>query len=471
VTITAYALAAVTILVSVVAGVFYVLTTWHRFRAERAQARRDEVEAAAAAGLAQARAEAEARRLAAEARKAENEADVFSLVAGNQVFVRDRDRTADWKPLHLNPQHRINGAPGEPTPLEVAAWQLYHGPKSVPAALLPPETEPVELPRRVNLLDLLPLEGATLGHLVLGVAAGPEGDVRPLSAPLGRLVHIGIGGSSGWGKSVFMQAIAYQLAAAADFAVELILVDSELTTFAPFAGCKRLRYPVIDDETDALAVIQDLGGEMSRRKGLFARFSPIPATLTDYNRLADSPLPFVILMIDESTALLDNKAIEAALRPIILKARKYGLFAILGGQDWKASSVSTTIRNQFCTRVHFKALDETQSRVLLRHPDAAHINTPGRGYAIIPGREIVEFQAPRIAAAAIIAAVGERQPAAAPQPLPAAPEPTPREQIILDLWDEGASFNQISKRINEGRTGGTYNDEIKGILKKFGVSG
>lgn len=47
-------------------------------------------------------------------------------------------------------------------------------------------------------------------------------------------------------------------------------------------------------------------------------------------------------------------------------------------------------------------------------------------------------------------------------------EPTPREKIILDLFDEGASLNQISKTINEGRTGGPYNEEIKSTLARYG---
>ncbi|MCP4288700.1 MAG: hypothetical protein GY792_30470 [Gammaproteobacteria bacterium] len=59
------------------------------------------------------------------------------------------------------------------------------------------------------------------------------------------------------------------------------------------------------------------------------------------------------------------------------------------------------------------------------------------------------------------------QPVAVPA-TPPEPEPTPREQVILDMWGEAASLNQISKRLNEGRTGSTYNKEIKSVLRQFG---
>ena len=104
----------------------------------------------------------------------------------------------------------------------------------------------------------------------------------------------------------------------------------------------------------------------------------------------------VTLLIDEATALLADKAIEEQIRTLALRARKYGIYAIMGGQDWKAASLDTAIRNQLSTRVQFKAQDGAQSRVLLGTSEAARIEHIGRAYAVLPGRPRLEIQAPHI---------------------------------------------------------------------------
>ena len=104
--------------------------------------------------------------------------------------------------------------------------------------------------------------------------------------------------------------------------------------------------------------------EMNRRKDLFARFPGID-DLAGYNAVAAEPLRPIVAIVDEATALLGNKAVENALRTVALRARKYGLWLLLAGQDWKASSLDSAIKNQLSTRVQFKALSGAQSLSLI----------------------------------------------------------------------------------------------------------
>jgi ABC-type transport system involved in cytochrome bd biosynthesis fused ATPase/permease subunit len=53
-------------------------------------------------------------------------------------------------------------------------------------------------------------DAASLEQVVLGATVGPTG-LEPVTAPLAGLVHIAIGGSSGWGKSMMLRAPAFQL--------------------------------------------------------------------------------------------------------------------------------------------------------------------------------------------------------------------------------------------------------------------
>lgn len=106
-----------------------------------------------------------------------------------------------------------------------------------------------------------------------------------------------------------------------------------------------------------------------------------------------------------------------------------------------------------------------------KNEDGVIIPGQSSGYLIYPNESIADKQ-PLDLIAGIPRCV-ELQPAesgstAKLPEIESEPEPTPREQIILDMFDDGASFNQISKQINEGRTGGPYNKEIKVTLGKFG---
>ncbi|HFD39662.1 MAG TPA: hypothetical protein ENJ31_07450 [Anaerolineae bacterium] len=115
-------------------------------------------------------------------------------------------------------------------------------------------TAAVHWPSRVLLRDLVP-NPATLGGLVLGVTISPgTGVPHPVTAALADLVHIAVGGSSGWGKSVFLRAMALQLATAAE-SCRLALIDLEGTTFAPFPPGNGSRRPGL------------MTAEVSRREG------------------------------------------------------------------------------------------------------------------------------------------------------------------------------------------------------------
>ena len=108
----------------------------------------------------------------------------------------------------------------------------------------------------------------------------------------------------------------------------------------------------------------------------------------------------------EATALLADKIIEALLRVLVLRARKYGLWVVLAGQDWKSSSLDTAIRDQLATRVQFRAMSASQSRVLLQNAGAEEIEVKGRALAWIPGQDLITLQAPHIGHGAILEAMG-----------------------------------------------------------------
>jgi len=331
-------------------------------------------------------------------------------------------------------------------------------------------------PARAPLTGLLNGHGPSLHRLIMGVTVNQENGANELvTGDLARLVHIAVGGSSGYGKSMFLRALAFQLATAPE-RPSLALVDLEAVTFAPFGQCDRLLYPIADTEQDALAVFRALTGELDRRKALFSEYPGVDS-LDAYNARATGRLeclPAVVTMVDEATALLADKGVESALRTLALRGRKYGLWLTLGGQDWKASSLDTAIRNQLSARVHFKAMSAGQSRVLLGTGDAYDLpdDTPGRALAILPGRGTVQMQAPAIGYSDIVATLTGGGPRCdIPTGLgdvdqDADEGPTP-EQIreIHDLRAQGESLSEIARQVF-GVAGGAAFYKVKDVLSE-----
>lgn len=142
----------------------------------------------------------------------------------------------------------------------------------------------------------------------------------------------------------------------------------------------------------------------------------------------------------------------------------------MGGQDWKASSLDTAIRNQLSTRIQFKAQDRTQSRILLGAPDAALLDRPGRAYAILPGRPRLELQAPFVSVPTItryLVTEGLTQPTPPPTPISLElPEDELTERVI-HLFDTGETMTAICKQMF-GYKNQAKLERIKDILVKCG---
>lgn len=310
----------------------------------------------------------------------------------------------------------------------------------------------IEWPGRVPLTGLLNGIGSSLSRLVLGVTVGADGQRSVVTGDMSKMVHVAVGGSAGWGKSVFLQSLVYQLATCPE-RPDLALVDLDGTTLSPFASSDRLLYPLAESEQDALAVFAALADELERRKALYAGV-PGVVDLASYNVRGNEPLAPCVLVTDEATALLGDKSVEAALRTLALRGRKFGLWVVLAGQDWKASSLDSAIKNQLSTTVQFRAKSASQSRVLLGDKGAENLPVPGRCLASLPGQVIQEVQAAHVSYDTIAATLGGQGGArlALPDVITSVAHGLTDEQIddARTLWADGKSYSAIADAVFQG---------------------
>ncbi|HOU22701.1 MAG TPA: FtsK/SpoIIIE domain-containing protein [Anaerolineae bacterium] len=326
---------------------------------------------------------------------------------------------------------------------------------------VPAGPPPAAWPRVVRLHEIA-ADPPSLHRLALGVTVDESGQQQSVTASLAEMVHVAVGGSSGWGKSVFLKALALQLATAAE-PVHMAMVDLEGVTFSAFATCSRLLWPVAETEGQALAIMALLVEEMDRRSQLF-REVPGVDSLAAYNARAggDEPLAPWVALIDEATALLSDRGVLNAARTLVLRARKYGLWMVLGGQDWKSASIDTAIRNQLSSRVQFRAQDAAQSRTLLGDGVASTIEVVGRAYAQLPGRPMLQLLAPMVTGADIGRALaGQTGPAGE---LPEAAEGDDgRAARIRELAGQGWSQSAIEEEVF-GYRGGAAHRTVRDVL-------
>ncbi len=186
--------------------------------------------------------------------------------------------------------------------------------------------------------------------------------------------HILIGGTTGSGKSVCLNAILCTILYnySPEF-VKLILVDPKAVELAPFATVPHnLLGQSINDEPTCIKALSWAVDEMNRRYKLME--SVQMKQLSNYNKhltsIGEKPLPYIVIVIDElADFMLNNKKtaaeIEVRINILTAKARASGIHLILATQRPSSEIVTGLIKNNVSTRIAFTMGDAVASKVIL----------------------------------------------------------------------------------------------------------
>lgn len=223
----------------------------------------------------------------------------------------------------------------------------------------------------VTLGDVLPTAG-TGSPLLLGIGKDVSGN--SIAADLGKLPHLLIGGSTGSGKSVAINAMLISMIMRATPAeVRLILIDPKRVELALYNDIPHLYVPVVTEPGEAAAALAWAVGEMERRLRTFqkAKVRDIGA----YNQLIQSPnkpewaeqLPYLVIVIDELADLMmvAAKEVEGSIVRIAQLARAAGIHLIVATQRPEANVVTGLIKANITTRIAFRVATAIDSRVII----------------------------------------------------------------------------------------------------------
>ena len=336
-------------------------------------------------------------------------------------------------------------------------------------------------PRRetVYLRDLLSsTEFEKAGH-ILPIALGETIGGDPYVVDLARMPHLLIGGATGSGKSVGVNAmilsILYRLTPEQ---CRLIMIDPKMLELSIYDGIPHLLTPVVTESKKAIVAlkwtvremedryrrmskigVRNIAGYNDRARELAAKgehfvrtvqtgFDETGRATYEEERLDPEPMPYLVVVIDEMADLMltAGKEIEGAVQRLAQMARAAGIHLIMATQRPSVDVITGTIKANFPTRIAFQVTSKIDSRTILGEQGAEQLLGNGDLLYMAGGGRITRLHGPFVSDGEVEAVAAYLRSQGQPQYLDEVTTSADDDEGFGDDGGEGGSGDDVYDR-------------------------
>ncbi|MDP2306384.1 MAG: DNA translocase FtsK 4TM domain-containing protein [Pseudomonadota bacterium] len=264
----------------------------------------------------------------------------------------------------------------------------------------------------------------TKGGHTLPMILGKDTEGRPFVTDLAKMPHLLVGGTTGSGKSVGVNAmLVSMLYMRTPEELRMILIDPKMLEFALYEDIPHLLHPVVTEPKFASAVLKWACTEMDERYKIMARWQT--RHIDTYNQKVEKELqdwtqekarsyapkdwpdgellpipkkfPFIVIVIDELADLMmvASSDVEASIARIVAKARAAGIHLIVATQTPRRDVITGLIKANMPASLAYQVRSGLDSRVILDQNGAETLLGKGDLLFLRPGTsDLVRIHAP-----------------------------------------------------------------------------
>jgi S-DNA-T family DNA segregation ATPase FtsK/SpoIIIE len=251
----------------------------------------------------------------------------------------------------------------------------------------------------------------------LAVTMGKDIFGNPVTSDLAKMPHLLVAGSTGAGKSVFLNSLLCSLLCrATPDELKLLMIDPKMLELSIYDGIPHLIADVVTSPKRAAAALQGVVRKMEDRYQMmsatgvrnidqfnekarksiaegeeFFTLKPKPGQ-TEGDEVEWQTLPYIVVVIDELADLMMSgaKDVEESLQRLAQMARASGIHLVLATQRPSVDVLTGVIKANFPARVSFQVSSAIDSRTILDQKGADDLLGMGDMLFLPPGTAVLQ---------------------------------------------------------------------------------
>ncbi len=252
---------------------------------------------------------------------------------------------------------------------------------------------PNEERENVTIKDLLSNEEFKNSNHKIPICIGKDISGKIEVIDLSKTPHLLVAGTTGSGKSVFINTILTSLLY--KFSPEnlrLILIDPKMLELSVYNDIAHLLTPVVTEPKKSIIALKWVCKEMERRYSLMNDQNT--RNLEGYNEMAEEKMPYIVVVIDEMADLMmtAGKEVEHYVQRLAQMARACGIHLIMATQRPSVDIITGSIKANFPSRISFQVASKYDSRTVLGEIGAEQLLGNGDMLMSKYGGNIIRYQ-------------------------------------------------------------------------------